>query len=175
MFDLINRMNEKFNKGADLLAPLLLLLFRINWGMQFFTTGKGKLMNHGDVTSYFDSLHIPFASLNAWFVGGVECLGGLLLLVGLFSRPVSLMLAIAMTVAYWSVTDDRVKLLGILKDPSPFLGADPFFFLLTALLVLGFGPGQLSLDWLCAKLFKKKQQSSKATLAEQKQGAALVD
>ena len=132
----------------QLIQPLLLLLFRINWGWQLSQTGWGKLNNHEKVTEFFTGLGIPLPGVNAWFVGGVECIGGLLLLVGLFSRPAALFITSTMFVAYISVPDDRAALLNMFSDPEPFLAAAPFFFLLTALMVLAFGPGKISLDWL---------------------------
>ena len=130
------------------LQPFILLTFRIHWGWAFYVTGKGKLLNHSDIVGFFTSLGIPFPELNAWFVGGVECFGGLLLLIGLASRPVAFVLSINMLVAYLSVPYDRAKLFGIFQDAEPFLSADPFFFLLAAVLVLAFGPGIFSLDAL---------------------------
>src|SRR4051812_5794193 len=94
-----------FEKCADGLQPIVLLLFRLQWGWAFFDTGRGKLLNHGDVTEFFTSLGIPAPGLNAWFVGGVECVGGLLLLLGLFARPTAFVLTINMLVAYLSVAD----------------------------------------------------------------------
>ncbi len=150
------------NIGHQLLAQagtatgiLLLLFFRLNWGWLFFTTGQGKLINHANVVSFFSSLNLPAPEATAWFVGGVECIGGLLLLLGLATRPVGLILAINMLVAYLSVEDDRNKLINFFKDQDSFLHADPFFFLLAALLAFSFGGGPLSLDSLLAKLRKK--------------------
>jgi putative oxidoreductase len=136
---------------ANWLQSILLLIFRLTWGWQFFTTGQGKLQNHAKVVEFFTSLNIPFPDLNAWFVGGVETVGGVLLLAGLASRPVGLILTINMIVAYLSVDDDRAKVFNVLKEPDKFLQADPFFFLLTAALVLAFGAGIFSVDAILAR------------------------
>ena len=80
--------------------------------------------------------------------GGVECLGGLLLALGLFARPAALPLAFTMVVAYW--TADRDALRAIARDPDQFVTAAPFLFLLASLVILTFGPGKLSLDALFA-------------------------
>ena len=136
---------------TEYLQPIILFLFRIYWGWQFFLTGKGKLFNHNQVVEFFTSLGIPLPGINAWFVAGVESIGGILLLVGLFSKPVALVLAVNMLVAYISVPEDRSALFGIFKDPEPFLSADPFFFLLTSILVLAFGAGAISIDYLIQK------------------------
>ncbi len=163
----MNRAAEFVRQGylltirlGEQLQPLLLLVFRVYWGWQFFITGKGKLLNHEPVTEFFASLHIPAPGFNAWFVGGLECVGGLLLLLGLCSRPIALLLSGNMLAAYLSVPEDRQKLLQIFQDPAPFLAADPFFFLLAAVLVLAFGPGALSVDRLIASRLSAYQNKT---------------
>jgi putative oxidoreductase len=152
-------------KFGELLQPLILLAFRVYWGWQLYETGKGKLTNHSNVVEFFTSLGIPAPDLNAWFVGGLECFGGLLLLIGLLSRPIAFMMAINMTVAYLAVEEDRIKFLNIFSDPEPFIMADPFFFLLMSLLVLAFGPGRISVDsvlkniWFSKGPVEKQKQS----------------
>lgn len=149
---LIN-FNAKLTCLGNSLQSVFILLFRLQWGWQFFQTGKGKLLNHENVVEFFTSLNIPLPSINAWFVGGLECFGGLLILVGLFSRPVALLLSGNMLVAYLSVEEDRAKLFNIYNDVDSFLQADPFFFLLTSVLILSFGPGLFSIDSFLTKRF----------------------
>jgi putative oxidoreductase len=149
-------------KVASLLQPLILLAFRLTWGYQFFKTGKGKLLHHQDIVEFFSSLGIPQPDFNAWFVGGLECVGGILLIIGLASRIIAFPLAISMVVAYLSVAEDRAKLFAVFSNPDPFLQADPFFFLLTALIVLAFGPGPISIDYLLGRLYKKVRPKKKS-------------
>lgn len=158
--DRILNIYRRFCHFSSFLQPLFLLVFRLTWGWQFFLSGKGKLLKHDNVSEFFASLGIPFPDLNAWVVGSVECVGGLLLMAGLASRPVGLILSITMTVAYLSVEDDRNKVINLFKDATPFLTADPFFFWLTAFIVLAFGAGPLSLDWLIEKVFVKNRAES---------------
>ena len=127
----------------------VLLVLRLVWGWQFLTTGLGKLQNHARVTDFFTSLGVPAPGLNAWFVGGLELVGGALLLVGLFSRPIALLLSGNMLVAYLAA--DRPALFGVFHDLDAFLRADPFWFLFVSVVVLTLGPGALSLDRLLAK------------------------
>ncbi len=137
---------------GEALQQLVLLVFRLTWGWQFFQIGLGKLQNHERVVGFFTSLGIPAPAFHAWFVGGVECIGGLLLVLGLFSRPTAFILTINMTVAYLSVAEDRAAFLGVFNALDPFLTAAPFFFLLTSVIVLAFGPGRLSIDaWLARR------------------------
>jgi putative oxidoreductase len=82
--------------------------------------------------------------LNAYFIGSLECFGSLLLIVGLASRPLSLLISVSMMVAY--VTADFEALSTFLSDSDKFVKADPFAFLLTALIIYIFGPGEFSAD-----------------------------
>lgn len=154
---LINYLVKGYNlliRGGDLLQPVVLLFFRVAWGLEFFISGKGKLKNHADIVDFFKELHIPFPDLNAWFVGGLECVGGILLILGLASRPIGMLLAINMTVAYLAVDDDRALVFNMLhsqKDFDAFVAAAPFMFWLTALVVLAFGSGSISVDRILAK------------------------
>ncbi len=138
-------------RGASQLQSPLLLLLRLYWGWQFFGTGKGKLMNHEKVTAFFQQLHIPFPSFNVWLVGGAECVGGLLLLIGLGSRLVSLPLLFTLATAYLTAESDALK--AIFSDPDKFTGATPFLFMLACFIVLAFGPGRFSVDWVLEKKF----------------------
>jgi putative oxidoreductase len=79
-------------------------------------------------------------------VSGLEFVGGVLLILGLGSRLISLLLASNMLVAYW--TADHEALLSIFSDPGKFYVADPFTFLFASLIVLVFGAGFFSLDTL---------------------------
>ena len=81
---------EKCLAATVWLQSIFLLLVRLYWGWQFAQTGWGKLHNLAKVTGYFASLGIPFPGLNAPFVAALEFAGGLLLILGLASRPLHL-------------------------------------------------------------------------------------
>src|SRR5215469_11851130 len=85
--------------GNTLRSPFLLVV-RLYWGWQLFLTGKGKLFDLEKPTHFFQSLDIPFPHESAILVGLTEFFGGLLLLLGLASRLVSVPLIISFTVAY---------------------------------------------------------------------------
>ena len=143
--------------GAVLQSPFLLAL-RLYFFWQLFLTGKGKLENIGKVTDFFASLGIPLPTLNAYFIGSLECFGSLLLIIGLASRPLSLLIVISMIVAY--LTADFEGVSNIFSEPDKFVKADPFPFLLAALIVLVFGPGRFSVDallkWRTRKLAEER-------------------
>jgi putative oxidoreductase len=147
---------EKFYRGliafGSVLRPPVLLAIRLFWGWQFFLTGKGKLTDLAKPTQFFESLGIPFPHAQAILAGCTECFGGLLLLVGLASRLISLPLMILLTVAYLTADIDRVR--AIFSDPDKFITADEFLFLFAVVIIFVFGPGAFSLDALIGKYFK---------------------
>ena len=141
---------DKFDAVASWLQSPLLLVIRLYWGYAFAVSGWGKLTHLEKTTAFFTDLNLPMPKVNAILAGGTECLGGTLLALGLFARPVAVPLVFTMIMAY--VTADKEALHGIFQEPDKFLEAAPFLFLFAALIVLAFGPGKLSLD---ALLFRK--------------------
>ncbi len=134
----------RFDRSSSLLQAPLLLVCRLYWGLAFAQTGWGKLMNLERTAAFFGELGLPLPTVNAFAAGTVEGLGGVLLALGLLSRPAAAALAFTMGVAY--ATADREALLGLWSNPEAFTGAAPFPFLCASLVVLAFGPGAWSLD-----------------------------
>src|SRR6476659_7209519 len=78
-----------------------------------------------------------------WVAGWIELIGGLLLLIGLFARPVALLLSGEMAVAYWMVH--------AAKGPFPILngGEAAILFCFVFLYIAFEGAGRWSVDaWL---------------------------
>src|SRR5258708_1399569 len=149
--DIIRRAYELLLTGANFLrSPLRLYFF---W--QLFLTGQGKLSNIGKVSEFFASLGIPLPTLNAYFIGSLECFGSLLLIIGLASRLLALLIVISMSVAYLAADFEAVST--IPSDPDKFVKAGPFPFLLTALIVLVFGPGLFSIDALLKQILRRRE------------------
>src|ERR1700748_3187420 len=86
---LVRRAYERFASVANLLQSPLLLALRVYFFWQLFQTGQGKLSNIGKIIDFFKSLGIPAPEINAYFVSSLECFGGLLLVIGLASRPLA--------------------------------------------------------------------------------------
>ena len=146
------RIHALLSKIGELLRSPLLLVIRLYWGWQFFVDGKGKLQNLDRVASYFASLNIPLPKVNVVLAASIQCVFGLLLLAGLFSRFASLALISVMAVAY--ATAEKAALQSIFSDPDKFVSATPFLFMFAAVIVFVFGPGRISLD---ALFFKDKK------------------
>jgi putative oxidoreductase len=139
---------------SKLQSPFLLII-RLYWGWQFFLTGKGKLINLDRTANFFAGLHIPMPKVSAILAGSTECFGGLLLLLGLGSRIVTVPLSFTMIIAYATADSDKLK--GIFNNPDAFVTAAPFLFMLTAIIVLIFGPGIFSLDAIIARMRGQKK------------------
>jgi putative oxidoreductase len=89
-------------KSLNSLQPLGLLALRLALGLIFFSHGYPKLAHQGGGMQGFFIQH----GLPGYFVyisGVLEVFGGMLLVLGLFTRGAALLLAIEMGVAIWKV------------------------------------------------------------------------
>jgi len=143
---LIPSLYRRFQHGTAALESPFLLLVRVYWGWQFAQTGWGKLHHLSHVTQFFSSLGIPLPGFSAAFVSGLEFVGGILLIAGFATRFVGLLLAVDMLVAY--ITSDLAALAAILSDPDKFYSDAAYTFLIASLIVLVFGAGRYSVDYL---------------------------
>lgn len=118
------------------------LIMRLIVGYTFMLAGWGKLTNLAQVTENFVSWGIPFPKLLTPFVSSVECFGGAMLILGLFTRIPAAMLAVVMIVAIksakWGDVDSLETLLGF--EEMTYFAA----FMWLAIV----GPGAASLDRL---------------------------
>jgi putative oxidoreductase len=89
-------------KFLDKLQPVSLLALRIVLGIIFLFHGYPKLAHtHGNLQGVFVEHGMPGYFL--YVAGILETFGGGLFLLGLFTRPAALLLAIEMCVAIWKV------------------------------------------------------------------------
>ncbi len=134
---------------------LLLLAFRLYWGYAFHVAGCAKFDNVEGIAQFFAGLGIPFPQLMVYIVATVECVGGWCLIFGFASRLVSIPLAITMLAALVTAHGEAAAL--FLSDPSKFLGEAPVTYLMASLVVLAFGPGWISMDFLLESSFFRKR------------------
>jgi uncharacterized membrane protein YphA (DoxX/SURF4 family) len=87
----------------------------------------------------------------------LELAGGILFMLGSFSRPIAFILACNMFVAYW--TADHEALVSIFSDPGRFYVADPYTFLFASLMVLIFGAGLYSVDTLITRHLRRRSNA----------------
>ena len=78
-------------------APALQSVLRIVTGLLFLEHGTGKLLGFPHGLPFIDKL--PTGLL--YFTGTIELVGGILITIGLFTRPVAFVLSGFMAVAYF--------------------------------------------------------------------------
>lgn len=78
------------------------LLTRLTLGYVFVESGIGKIQNLSKVINFFQSLNIPLPQIQAPLVALIELIGGVLLMIGLFTRISASLLALIMVVALYT-------------------------------------------------------------------------
>ena len=144
--------------GSSGFEQYAILLVRISIGLFFAISGANKLFVAGGTKLVYDTLvqaKIPFPRETAYFVSGVEFVGGSSIAVGFLSSAACVALLIDMTVA---ILTNALSTLP--KGLSPLSWLDDFLYLPEVLYVLIFiwlicsGPGKFSVDyWLAGKLW----------------------
>lgn len=128
------------------------LLARLTVGYVFMLTGWGKLQHLDRVTQYFASLGIPAPQILTPFVSGLECFGGLFLMLGVFTRVSAGGLAVTMIVAIltakWAEVDSLHTLLGF---------EETLYLVIFTALAIG-GAGKISLDHLITKRYRQSKR-----------------
>jgi putative oxidoreductase len=118
------------------LEPYLLSVLRIMAGLLFCEHGTAKLFGfppHGPIQ------HFPALE---FFAGSIECLGGGLLALGLFSRVVAFLMSGEMAIGYFMMHAPKSFFPLLNGGDAAVLYCFIFLFLAVA------GPGTLSLDTL---------------------------
>jgi putative oxidoreductase len=142
----------KFLKNLE---PLALLALRLVLGLIFLTHGYPKPVHPTEAMhSFFIAHGLPGYFLN--ISGILECFGSVLLVVGLFTRPAALLLAIEMAVALWKVHSVH-GILSVKDYEFPLSLAAACFILATI------GAGILSADHLIFSETTKKRRAPKPT------------
>ena len=141
-------------KLAAVLAFLAPLATRVVVGWAFYLTGSGKWAHFDNTVTFFTELGIPFPQANAAFVSTLELVGGICLILGLFTRLMATGLASTMVVAL--LTADKARFVESWSTASEVSPTDisAFVFLLFFLWLALYGPGALSLDRLLARWLK---------------------
>ncbi|MFC3454122.1 DoxX family protein [Amycolatopsis speibonae] len=91
---------------------------------------------------FFDKPAVPVGTWPSWYAGVIELAGSLLLLAGLFTRPVSVLLSGTMAYAYFVVHQPDALL--PLQNKGEMAALYSWVFLLFAVV----GPGTYALDTL---------------------------
>ena len=135
---------------------ILLLVIRIWLGYRMFSASYSSVVDiifHPSERGFFikwfgEELHFPMPLVMAFLAKGAELTGGILVFLGLFTRPASLLIAFTMLVATLTAN----------------LGADWIIdggfavsYILFALILLLDGSGKYSLDYLRSRRYAFKK------------------
>jgi putative oxidoreductase len=144
--------------NPPLTAPRSTLVMRLMVGGVFLSEGILKFVYPNQGVGRFTKLGIPMPELTATFIGGLEIVGGILLIAGLFTRVIAIPFIVEMVVA---ILTTKIGLyLG--TSPLPLPPAVPkvgfwavmhetrsdYAQILTSIFLLVVGPGSWSLDAL---------------------------
>jgi putative oxidoreductase len=116
-----------------------LLLIRIIAGLLIFMHGLGTF-NEGHMKgniAWLSDLHFPAPVFMAYLGKGAELIGGVLLMLGLFTRVAAIVLVINMSVICFVLGSGNI----FTDDETPFLLLTLSVYLFIA------GPGKISLDY----------------------------
>jgi len=127
------------------LAPAMLSLLRIVTGLTFLEHGSQKLLGFPPLAPPMTS-PAPFTLL--WIGGILELLGGIAILLGLFTRPVAFLLSGEMAVAYWMFHAPKSPFPAVNMGDAAILYCFIFLYLSAA------GAGPWSLD---SALWRKRR------------------
>jgi len=133
---------------------LAYFLLRVAFGLMLITHGLPKILgtSHGSMASPMagsvnliaNVLHLPAAPVIGWFIALLEGLGGLMLALGLLTRPLAAMVTVQMLVICW-----------ILGPTFPWIDRGfeyPLMLAFVSFYLLMRGGGQMSLD---ARIWRK--------------------
>ena len=127
---------------------LIALVVRFVLAYGFATPALLKINDLQGTQEWFTQMSVPFPALSTYIVSGIETIGIVLLVLGLFTRYISALLAFIMVGAIlfvhaphgFSVADNGIEI--------------PLYYLLFLLFLTAFGAGKYALDKL---LFKEEK------------------
>jgi putative oxidoreductase len=141
-------------KFLNALQPLGLAILRLALALIFIFHGYPKLVRADAAMHEFFVQH-GFPSYFVGLAGILECLGGGLLVIGLFTRPVALLLAAEMGIVIWKVKFTHGVM--VVNDYQFELALGAACFTLATV-----GAGILSVDHLVFGETNKKRRSAKS-------------
>jgi putative oxidoreductase len=144
----MKQLFSKFENFTNKLQDLALLGLRLVLAYGFWEPAKTKWSNIEGVVEWFGSIGIPAPALNAYLAATIEMTGVFLLILGLGIRLISIPLMITMVVAIKTVHWEN----GFSAGENGW--EIPFYYMLMLFVLLAFGAGRISVDFLIKKIRK---------------------
>ena len=144
LIQMYQNATERLNSLKDI--PPLLLRLILAYG--FFMPAMMKWGDIGAIAGWFESMGIPFPTLNAYLAASTEMAAVILLPLGLATRLISIPLIITMLVAIVTVHLGN----GFESGNNGF--EIPFYYILMLFALLINGAGKISLDNLIKRRMK---------------------
>jgi len=128
--------------GGDRIADIGLLVMRLIMGLSLcLSHGLGKVQHPENVVNMLQHAHVPYPHIMVWPAALTEFIGGLLIAIGLFTRPTAVAVIILMCVAFFHMHAGM---------PYGKRELAAVYFAMAALLLLA-GGGRFSVDRLIHK------------------------
>ena len=138
----------EFSRLSEYLQSIALLLARLVVGYGFYDPAMTKWSDINSVANWFSSIGIPLPTFNAYLAASIESVGVVLLIVGFFTRIISIPLIVIMIVAISAVHLTN----GFSAGNNGF--EIPLYYMIFLIIFLAFGAGRISLDNI---FFKEKK------------------
>ncbi|HEY1923425.1 MAG TPA: DoxX family protein [Tepidisphaeraceae bacterium] len=151
---------DHFARFADKWQSPFLLGIRLYIGYQCVISGYAHITHFHETVQTFIGWHIPMPEINVAMSALTEMIAGGLLLIGLFGRLAGLILVgnFIVAIAAPSLADEKFRpiILHFWEHPDVVVYDTAFPFLMTAIIILIFGPGFLSIDGIIKTVRGKK-------------------
>jgi putative oxidoreductase len=149
--DALFKIGDRALELAKRLEWLGLLVARLTVGIEFVSTGWGKVTHLGKVTAYFGELGIPAPGFNATLASFTELICGSLLVFGVASRLAACPLLVTMVVAIATAKKDE------LHGVTDLVGFVEWTYITILAIVLVFGPGLASVDTFIGRALQSRR------------------
>lgn len=138
-----------FTLITEYFKSIVLFIARILIAYGFYEPAMSKWNDIGSVAGWFSSMGVPFPTVNAYMAATTEIVGVGLLVLGLFTRLISLPLIVIMLVAIFTVHLDN----GFSAGVNGF--EIPLYYMVFLMIFVSHGAGKFSLD----NIFFKKDNN----------------